>query len=366
MLESPPDRHQTSRMADPERSRFDGLPPLSYYAAITVTVVVVLALLRAAFEVRHVLILVAVAAVLAIGLDPAVRRLEALRMRRGLAVAIIFVAATLFLVLFAALVVPPLANEVRQLSENIPDYVTRLRSSGGWLGDLARRFNISTRLADLTSRLPSVASSSLSTIFGFTKGLASVIFSTLTVAILTVYFLFALPRMKRTSVALFRPHRREQAGVLQGQALDRIGGFVSGNIFTSLIAGMVSFVVLTLIGVPFAAALAMWVAITDLIPAVGATLGAVVAVIVALFSSTADGVVTALFFIAYQQFENYYVAPRVMRHAVDVSPVAVIVATLIGGSLAGFAGVLLALPVAAAVKVVLRETWLNQRLAADE
>ena len=149
-----------------------------------------------------------------------------------------------------------------------------------------------------------------------------------------------------------------------GEALQKIGGYVSGNILTSLIAGVTALIALAIIGLPFAVALAMWVAVADLIPAVGATLGAIPAVIVAFFSSTGDGVFTLIFFIVYQQLENYVVVPRVMREAVDLSPAAVIVSTLIGGSLAGFAGALLALPLAAAIKVVVNALVIGPRLAA--
>jgi predicted PurR-regulated permease PerM len=115
--------------------------------------------------------------------------------------------------------------------------------------------------------------------------------------------------------------------------------------------------------VPFAAALAMWVAVADLIPTVGATLGAIVAVIVAAFAGLGEAVATTIYFVVYQQAENYVIVPRVMRRAVDLSPAAVIVSVLIGGTLAGFAGALLALPVAAAAKVVVREVWMSDRVA---
>jgi predicted PurR-regulated permease PerM len=365
VLEMPPLAGETGQMADPE-SRPLRLPPMSHYALATVTIVAVLAVIRGAFEVRNILILALVAAVLAVGLDPPVRRLERLGIKRGWAVAIIFLASIAFLLLFAALIVPPLVREVRQLAANIPDYITRLRSQSGWLGDLARKYDIGGRLQDLTDRLPTVASSSFSTVFGFTKGLASVIFNSLTVGILTIYFLLSLPRTKKVAVRLVTPRRRERAGKVQSEALDRIGGYVSGNILTSIIAGIASFIALTLIGVPFAAALAMWVAIADLIPAVGATLGASVAVVVAAFSSIGDAVVTTIFFIVYQQVENYVIVPRIMKKAVDLSPAAVIVSTLIGGSLAGFAGALIALPVAATIKVIIQELWMSDRLDAEE
>jgi predicted PurR-regulated permease PerM len=163
---------------------------------------------------------------------------------------------------------------------------------------------------------------------------------------------------------MFSPRRREQGSEILGESLERVGGYVSGNIAVSVIAGVCAWIALAIIGVPFAVALAMWVAIADLIPTVGATLGALVAVIVAAFSSIPDAIATAIYFIVYQQVENYVIVPRVMKQAIDLSPAAVIIAVLIGGSLAGFAGALLALPVAAIIKVVLRELWLEDRVKA--
>src|SRR6266566_5200688 len=128
-----------------------------------------------------------------------------------------------------------------------------------------------------------------------------------------------------------------------------------GNIFISVIAGTLAFIVLEILRVPFAAALAVWVAIADLIPGVGAMLGAVVCVIVALFSSVADGIAVAVYFIVYQRIENYLILPRVMGKAIDLSAPTVIIALLIGSSLAGLEGALIALPIVAAIKVVIRE-----------
>ncbi|MBI2239051.1 MAG: AI-2E family transporter [Actinobacteria bacterium] len=334
-------------------------PPMTYWVKWTVAVVLTYAVLSAARSVLNILVLVVIAAVLAVGLDRAVRRLERLKVKRGWAVAVIFLSAILFIALFATLVVPPLVSEVRQLASDIPGYVERLKTQGGWLGDLARKYDLSEKLKTLTERLPSVASASFSTILGLTKGITAQIFN-----LLTIYFLLSMPRMRTTSMALFSPDRREQGGRILSEALSKIGGFVSGNILTSLIAGGAVLVALAVLGIPFSVALAMWVAIADLIPAVGATLGAIPAVIVALFSSTADGLATLAFFVVYQQLENYLIVPRIMKEAVDLSPAAVIVSTLIGGSLAGFAGALLALPLAAALKVVINDVWLRQRLEA--
>jgi predicted PurR-regulated permease PerM len=268
-----------------------------------------------------------------------------------------------FLVLFGLLVIPPLVREVSQLASDIPGYVARLQHDNGFFGDLERKYHLSQKLQSLIQDLPSKASSSLGTILGFTKSIASTIFNSLTVTILTIYFLLAASRLRALALALIRTDEGDR---VFDEALAKIGGYVSGNITISVIAGVAAWIALTILGVPFAAALAMWVAIADLIPTVGATLGAIPAVIVAAFSSLGDGIATLVYFVVYQQVENYVISPRVMAKAVDLSPAAVIVSVLIGGSLAGFAGALLALPLAAAAKVAIRDLWLGRRLEVAE
>jgi predicted PurR-regulated permease PerM len=334
--------------------------PQSYWSKVTLTVVLTLAVLAAAWSVRQILILVLVAAVLAVGLEPAVQRLERWRVKRGWAVAIIFVSTLGFIALFAYLVVPPLVREATQLADDIPGYIRRLRNSSGWVRNLEEKYHLSRKLKDLTKDLPHIASQSIGTILGITKSVAAFIFNMLTIGILTIYFMLAMPRLRQSFVSLVAVERRERWNRVVDESLGKVGGYVSGNITISIIAGILSFIAMFLIGVPFPAALAMWVAITDLIPAVGATLGAIVCVLVAAFSGVGTAVITAVYFIVYQQVENYVIAPRVMKKAIDLSPAAVILSTLVGGSLGGFAGALLALPVAAAVKVVIRDILQNR------
>ncbi len=338
-------------------------PPMSYWAKLTVTVVLTYFVLLQAHSVLNILILVLIAAVLALGLDPFVRRLTGFGMRRGLAVTLIFVVAVAFIALFAALVVPPLVKEISGLANDIPRYVARLQTRQDWIGQFVRKYDLATRLKQAAAEIPAKVSNSFGTILGITGQVASVIFNLLTIAILTIYFLLSLPRMHRVTAAVFSPERRDLGERIVGQSVEKIGGYVSGNLLTSAFAGGASLVALVALRIPFAVALAMWVAIADLIPAVGATLGAIAAVIVAFFSSVLDGVAILGFFIVYQQVENYFIVPRIMKNAVDLSPAAVIVSTLIGGSLAGFAGALLALPVAATIKVIANDVWMRDRLA---
>ena len=338
---------------------------MPYVARVTLTVVFVLAVLSAAWAVRNIVVLILVSVVLAIGLDRPVRFLQRFRISRGWAVTLIFLATIGFLALFIWLVVPPLVREARELAANIPDYVRRLGSNKTF-AQWDAKYHISDRLQEVTSKLPSLASASIGTILGITKSVGSLVFNLLTVGILTIYFLVSLPKSERAASALFQGENRLRNVRIFEESVERIGGYVSGNIAVSVVAGIAAFIALAVIGVPFAAALAMWVAIADLIPTVGATLGAVVAVIVAAFSGWFDATLTAAYFVIYQQVENYVIVPRVMKKAVDLSPATVIVSVLVGGTLVGFAGALLALPVAAAIKVVIRDVWLVGRLPVAE
>jgi predicted PurR-regulated permease PerM len=238
-----------------------------------------------------------------------------------------------------------------------------LRNSNGWIGNLERKYHLSSKLKDATKDLPHIASRSIGTILGITKSVAAFIFNLLTIGILTVYFMLSLPRMRRGAASLIAPEHRDRWTAVMDESLAKVGGYVSGNITVSIIAGVLAFIALISFGVPFPAALAVWVAIADLIPVVGATLGAIVCVAVAAFTGIGAAVITAIYFVLYQQVENYLIAPRVMKRAIDLSPAAVIVSTLIGGSLGGFAGALLALPIAATVKVVVKDILFNRTAA---
>ncbi|HXY72954.1 MAG TPA: AI-2E family transporter [Actinomycetota bacterium] len=314
----------------------------------------VLLVLAAAWEVRNILLLVLVSAVLAIGLDPQVRLLERRRVSRPWAVAIIVLLAVGFLVLFAWLVIPPAVRQVHDLATNTPAYIARIRRSNGFLGTLEARFHLSARLTQATQRLPDLA---IGRIPRLTAGAGSILFNILTVAVLTIYFLSGLERGRAGAKRLLSGEQAERNARIVDEAVERIGGYVSGNLFISLLAGVLAFVVLEILRVPFAAALALWVAIADLIPGVGATLGAVACVFVALFSSVGTGIAVAVYFIVYQRVENYLILPRVMNRAIDLSAATTIITLLIGSSLAGLGGALIALPIVATLKLALREVW---------
>jgi predicted PurR-regulated permease PerM len=196
-------------------------------------------------------------------------------------------------------------------------------------------------------------------VFGGVLGVGRVVFSaffsTITVLIVTLYFLANLPAIKARAYRLVPRSRRARVGLLTDEILNRVGGYVAGALAIATVAGITTFILLTVLGVRYAVALAMVVALTALIPLVGATIGAVIVTAVALFTSVQAAVVCIVFYLVYQQVENYVIYPRVMKRSVDVSPAATVVAVLIGGSLLGVLGALLAIPLAAAVQLVLAE-----------
>ncbi len=345
-------------VTDGWRSRW---PPMSYWVRVTVTVILTLYLLGLANSVLNILILVLIAAVLAIGLDPAVRRLVATGMRRGVAVSLIFLAFVAFVILFGMLVVPPLVHQVSALAGDVPGYAGDLSARHDWIGKYFREHDVTAAVQTFIKTLPDRIRGSFTTILGVAGRVGSLLFNIITVAILTIYFMLSLPSMRSTVALIFPTSRRDRAARVIDRSLEKIGGYVYGNVVTSLICGVAALIALVALGVPFAVPLALWAGLADLIPAVGSYLGAVPAIIVSFFVSPLRGLITLGYFVGYQQFENYVLVPRVMKNAVNLSPAAVIISTLIGGSLFGFAGALLALPVAATVKVVIFETWLRDR-----
>jgi predicted PurR-regulated permease PerM len=361
-----PGQRKTAGSDRPEPEWTRRWPPMSYVARAALVVLIVASIYHAAADVSETLVLVVIAIVIAVGLDPAVRFLVHIGMRRGLAVATIFLAAGLFLLLFALLVGPPLVGQIGGLADDVPRYAADLSRRSDWIGRYLREHDVAAEVQGFLADIPSKVAASFGTIVGVAGRIGSGIFQLATVAILSIYFSLSLERMRRAAALLFTPDRREQGELVLDRTVEKIGGYVGGNLATSGVCTALALIFLLIAGVPFAVPLALWAGIADLIPQFGSYLGAAPAVIVALFQSPALGLIVLVYFIAYQQFENYWLVPRVMRDAVDLSPAAVIISTLIGGGLLGFAGALLALPVAATLKVVIQEVWLRDRIASGD
>jgi predicted PurR-regulated permease PerM len=346
---TPPDRQQPAHL-------FRSGALVSLGAATTVVG------LYALYTVRAILVRILIALFIAVSLDPAVRLLTRRGMRRGVAVTLIFLLAFALAAAFLISVIPPLVTQFRNLTDDLPGYFTRLQSRSSQFRELNDRYHVSDQLRGLVGTLPGRLGSG---VLGFTSRVFGAVFNTLTVLVFTVYFMADMPRIRAGVVRLFPVDRRPRARQVVDLVVDKVGGYMIGNIIISLIAGVASFIAFSLLGVPFAVPLAFIVALCDLIPMIGATLGAIIGVTVALFSTDLwHTVLVAAFFIGYQQLENYLIAPRVLKTTVELGAAAVLIAGLIGATVLGLVGALMAIPVAAAFNVLLNERLLAHETAA--
>jgi predicted PurR-regulated permease PerM len=316
--------------------------------------------LYALYTVRAILVRIVIALFIAVSLDPAVRWLARRGMRRGVAVTLIFGLAFALAAAFLISVIPPLVTQGRNLIDDLPGHLSRLQGRSSQFRELDDRYNISDQLQGLAGTLPTRLGSGL---LGFAGRAFGAVFNSLTILVFTVYFMADMPRIRTGVVRLFPMDRRPRARRVVDLVVDKVGGYMIGNIIISLIAGVVSFIAFTILGVPFPVPLAFLIAICDLIPMIGATLGAVLGVTVALFTTELwpTTVLVAAFFVAYQQLENYLIAPRVLKTTVELGAAAVLISGLIGATVLGLVGALMAIPIAAAFNVLL-----NERLLAHE
>jgi predicted PurR-regulated permease PerM len=307
---------------------------------------------QALLSVRNLLVLVLVAMFLAVSLDPAVRWLVARGLPRGLAVALILVVLVAILAAFLVSVIPHLVGQFTTLVHTLPSYLTRLADRSRRYQDLNTRYDLSQRLEGLVGQLPErLASGAL----GLTSRILSGLIAVLTVLVFTVYFLLDLPRLRRGVVRLFTVDRRARYGAMVDIMVDKVGSYMIGRLAIGLLGGVVAGIALAVLRVPYALPLAIFIGLLDVIPLLGHPVGSVIAVLVALFTVPLwpTTVVLILVLLAYQQVENYLIGPRILGHSVEISSAAVLLATLLGAAILGVVGALMAIPIAAAVKVLL-------------
>ena len=319
-------------------------------------------LVHALITIRSVLVLLLIAAFLAVGLNPAVEFFQRRGLRRGRAVAVVLV---LVLLVFAGVlyaIVPPIVEQSQQFATQAPQYLKDLERNRT-VASLDRRFHFLKQLT-ATVKSPATVNQAFGGVLGVGKVVFSAVFSTLTVLTLMLYFMSSLPTMKHSALRALPRSRRARVGLLLDDILERIGSYVAGCLTIAACAGALTFVVLEVTGVPYPLALTLVVVVTDLVPVIGATIGAVAVTLAAFTVSAPVGVGVGLYYLAYQQVENFLIYPRIMQRSVDVSPAATIVAVLVGGSLLGVLGALLAIPIAAAVQLVMLEVIIPRQDAA--
>ena len=335
----------------------DRWPPISYWAKVSVIVLLVVLGFGLLWLLRGVALVLVASLVLAIGLQPSIRWFERRGMGRGWALATILVAGLVVLLGFAAVLIPFLVDQVSALVEEFPDFVERLQQTPGIVGSMTQSIDLES-LATGSEGQAGAAPAAL----GLVSSLGGTLLNLVTILAVTPYLAIRLPQLKVWVARLLRHRHREDFLYVLNESTDLIANYIVGNVVISLIAGVVSFAGFQIIGVRFALVLAAWVAFTDLIPVVGAFIGAAGVAAVAAFQGPGVVLAAVTLLLVYQLVENFVIAPRVMNRAVDLSPVGVIVAILIGGSLAGLFGALLALPVAAMIKIILFELLVPERI----
>ncbi len=300
-----------------------------------------------------VLLLIALALVIALGLDPVVAMLERGRVPRWAGVLIVSLAALAVVVAFLALAIPPIVSEVNTLVNQAPHYLQSLQSKNSLLGRLNHQFHL---VSNLKKALSSGGVSAVgSGLLGVGKTALSAIEDIFIVVVLTIYFVADMPRIKGMIQRLVPASRRARTESLVDEGFARVGGFVLGNILTSVIAGLGTLVWLEIFSVPYPAVLSVFVGLMDLIPIVGSTIAGAVVALVALTVSLPVAIATAIFYIVYRNAEDYLITPKVMRRTVRVPGLVTILAVVIGGTLLGIIGALIAIPIAATIQLIVEE-----------
>jgi predicted PurR-regulated permease PerM len=319
--------------------------------------------LQALWIARHVLTWVFVAVFLALALNPVVEWLQQRGLRRrGAAAGVTYLLALALIGGLAALFVPVLVNQTNDFVQAIPDYVKDLTEGRGRLGFLQEKYHIVDKVRSAVSDGGTSKVLGLSgTALAVTKSIITLVVATVTIAFMTFFMLLEGPAWVERFYQLL-PEKSQPRWRRIGQDIYRtIGGYVFGNLLISVVAGTGTALFLFAFGVPYSVALGLLVAILDLIPLAGATLAAILVTTVAFLSQGLwTGVIVLVFFIVYQQLENHLLQPLVYGRTVQLTPLAVLIAVLVGAELGGILGALAAIPVAGTIQVLLRE-WLSAR-----
>jgi predicted PurR-regulated permease PerM len=336
-------------------------PARTVFAVVGIILAVAM-LLQIILISRQVLTWILVAVFLTLALNPAVEALQRRGIRsRGLASGLTFVMLILAIAGLGSLFIPTLVDEARGFVENLPEYVRDISEGRGPLGELAERYELEQRVQQAVEEGGAAGVLGLSgTALTITESVITFIVAVVTIAFLTFFMLLEGPKWMERFYALLPEDKRDTWRGIGRDIYRTVGGYVTGNLLISLIAGITSTIVLLILDVPYAVALGLLVAILDLIPLAGATLAAIILTAVAFLASITAGVVVLIFMIVYQQVENHVLYPLVYSRTVQLSPLAVLISVLIGAKLAGILGALAAIPVAGAIQVLVL-AWLRSR-----
>jgi len=340
--------------------------PLRAILATVAVVVVVYMFGKLVYRLRDVLLLMVVAGFVAVLLNPLVLAVQRWGVRRrGLAVAVV----TLWGVLvFAGLAIAfgyPLANGINNLARDLPTYVSQAEHGRGWIGHLVRRYHVQAWVHNNAPKLADLGKGLAKPALTLGKGAISLVIALVTIFVLVLLLLLEGPKLRAGLLGMMSPARAERYSRVARQVNRSVTGYMLGNFLTSLIAGLVVFVTLLLLGVPFPFLWALWVALVDFLPMIGGALAGIPTVLFAAGHSLTAGVITLVVFLLYTQIENHVLNPVVMSRTVRVNALLVLVSILVGASVGSWIGgifgafvaALLAIPAAGAMQVMVREVW---------
>ncbi|MDT5139133.1 MAG: hypothetical protein QOD58_3395 [Mycobacterium sp.] len=332
--------------------RFDRRSPFYVGMMAAAGVAATYAAVQVVTSLSSVLILIGVAFFLALGLEPATSWFVNHKLPRWAATTLVFVIFIGLVGGFVAAAIPPLAEQASQLIRQAPHYVQQAQDHSSTIGRLNDRFHLQQRINDAVN---GSGGSALSELVSAGTAVFSAIADTLVVIVLTVYFLIDMPRIRTTLYRLV-PHTRRPRVILIGDEIfAKVGAYVLGNVVISVIAAAATFIWLTAFGVPYPLLLGIFVGLFDLIPVVGSTIAGIAVAAAALTVSLPVCIATIIFFVVFRLGEDYLLVPKIIGRAVNVPALTTVVAVLIGGALLGIVGALVAIPVAAALQLIIEE-----------
>src|SRR6266568_1740458 len=360
--DSPPPDTRLARLWQAAESR--GVPLRTIIATVAVVVSVYLAG-KVVYRLRDGLLLLLAAGFVALLLNPVVVALQRLVPRRGMAVAIVTVWGVLVFAGLALAFGYPLINGITHLADQLPTYVANAQHGRGWIGHLVRRYHIQAWVQQNAPKLVSFGQALGKPALTVGKGAATLLVALATIFVLVLLLLLQGPTLRAGVLSLMPADRAARISKVASEVNRSVAGYMLGNFLTSVIAGLVVFVTLFALGVPFAFLWALWVALVDFLPLVGGALAGIPTVLFATGQSLTAGIITLVVFLIYTQVENHVLNPIVMSRTVRISPLLVLVSVLVGASLGswfgglfgGFVAALLAIPAAGALQVVVREIW---------
>ena len=335
----------------------DTTHPFYFGFMVTVGALLALTTLRALASASAVFILIIISIFLAAGLNPAVLFFQNRGLKRGMAVGAVMASVLLFVGIFIAVAVPPLLDQVNSLLNNAPQLVRDLNNNA-FVNDLNNKYGVIDSLqtkVNLVIKDGQFAITAFGGVIGVGKAVVSGLVSTLTILVLTLYFLSSLPQVIEIGLKFVPASRRNRVSKLVNAIVGRIGSFIGGQAIIAAIAAIFILIMGLIIGMPYSGPLAMFVLICGFIPLVGHFIGMSVVTVVSLTDSLSTAVIALTSYVIYVQIENYVITPRIMRRSLSIPGLVTIIAALLGTSLLGLVGGLLAVPIAAAVLLILDE-----------